>query len=182
MFKPIVCMKCNKTIATVKITKIISGEVKEIHLCQECASQISPYQKQMSNLQKDLNEILAGLLKQEKEQPAPPPTPETREEKIDLVCDNCGFPFESYRKSFFLGCSHCYKTFNKYLLNDIRKIHGSVQHTGRVPQRFRKFVDLKRNLDNLKRDLQEAVKGENFERAAEIRDMIRSLNSDESME
>lgn len=179
--KPVVCMKCNKTLATVKFTKIISGEVHEMHLCQDCASQISPYQKKMSNLQKDLNEILANLLKQEKGAAAGSAAPEeTKEEKIDLVCDNCGFPFESYRKSFFLGCSNCYKVFHKYLMNDIRKIHGNVQHRGRVPQRFRKYVELKRNLDTLKRDLQEAVKAENFERAAELRDLIRSTNAEDS--
>ena len=180
----LICMKCNKSLATVRITRIIEGQVHEMHLCQDCASKISPYQKKkMSSLQKDLNEILAGLLKQEKgAAAAPPPPTETREERIDLVCDNCGFPFESYRKSFFLGCSNCYKVFHKYLNADIRKVHGNVQHTGRVPRRFHKFVELKRNLDTLKRDLQEAVKAENFERAAELRDLIRSLNIDESVE
>jgi len=174
--KPVMCMKCKKAFATVKITKIINGEVHEMHLCQDCASEISPYQQKMSNLQKDLNEILSGLLNQEKG--AQVVKQEPRKEKIDLVCDNCGFPYESYQKSFFLGCSQCYQAFDKYLVNDIRKIHGSTQHTGRVPDRYRKVIEIKRNLDTLKRELQQAVKYENFERAAELRDKIRSLSVD----
>jgi len=175
--KPVVCMKCKKTFATVKITKIINGQVHELHLCQNCASELSPYQKKMSNLQKDLNEILSGLLKQEK---GAAPVPEKTEEKIDLVCDNCGFPYESYRKSLFLGCTRCYKAFQPHLLNDIRRIHGNIQHTGRVPGRYKKMIDIKRSLDSLKRDLQEAVRSENFERAAELRDQIHALNTENS--
>jgi protein arginine kinase activator len=174
--KPVVCTKCQKNLATVKITKIISGEVHDIHLCQECASELSPFQKKMSEYQKDLSDIISGLLKQEKGASVPQEMPK---EAIDLVCDNCGFPFESYRKSFFLGCSQCYKVFNKHLINDIRKIHGSVQHMGRVPQKYHKVIEIKRSLENLKRDLQEAIRMENFERAAELRDQIRSINSEE---
>lgn len=174
--KPVVCTRCKKNLATVKITKIIGGETHDLHLCQECASELSPYQKKMSEYQKDLSEIISGLLKQEKGAPV---AQEVSKEVIDLICDNCGFPFESYKKSLFLGCSMCYKVFNKYLINDIRKIHGSIQHMGRVPQRYHKVIEIKRNLENLKRDLHEAVRTENFERAAELRDRIRTLNSKE---
>ncbi len=176
--KPVICTRCKKNFATVKITKIINGEVHELHLCQECASQISPYQKKMSGIQKDLNEILAGLLSQEKGALVKPASPQ---QKIDLVCDNCGLPFESYRKTYFLGCSECYRTFERYLINDIRKIHGSTHHVGRVPKRYRKVIEIKRSLESLKRELQEAVRAENFEHAAELRDRIRSLNVKETI-
>lgn len=171
--KPVMCMKCKKTFATVKITKIVNGEVHELHLCQDCASKLSPYQKKMSNLQKDLNEILSGLLNQEKAAKHQPKEPQ--KENIDLVCDSCGFPFESYKKTFLLGCSQCYRVFHDHILSDIRKIHGDVNHAGKVPRRYKKIMELKRNLENLKQDLQGAVRDENFELAADLRDEIREL-------
>ena len=174
----VMCMKCQKTLATVKFTKIIDGQAKEFHLCQDCASTISPYQKKMSALESAWNEILAQLLAQEKGGKKAPEEPEEPKEKIDLVCDNCGFPFESYRQSPFLGCSVCYQIFLKYLINDIRKIHGSTQHVGRVPSRYNKLIEIKRSLDKLRLDLQDAVKSENFERAAALRDEIRTLSTD----
>ena len=44
IINPVMCMKCNKTIATVKFTKLIEGKPHEIHLCQDCAATVSPYQ------------------------------------------------------------------------------------------------------------------------------------------
>lgn len=175
----VMCMKCNKTIATVKFTKIIEGKPQEIHLCQECASALSPYQKKMHNLENAWNEILAQLLGKEKGK-EPPAEQEQPKEKIDLVCDNCGLPFESYRKSPFLGCSLCYNTFHKYLISDIRKIHGGTQHVGKVPGRYRKIMEIKRSLDHLRHELQDAIKMENYERAAVLRDKIKTLSEQES--
>jgi protein arginine kinase activator len=176
--KPGLCMRCKESFATVRITKIFNGEIKELHLCQACASELSPYQKKMSKLQHDINEILSGLIKQETgTKPAPK---KSKKNKINLSCSNCGFRYEDYRETFFLGCSHCYISFKKYILNDIRKLHGSTKHIGHIPRRYRKIMEIKRNLDQLKRELKDAVRTENFEKAAKLRDEIRSRSDRDS--
>lgn len=175
---PVKCQKCNKEVATVKITKIINGEVHEMNLCQDCAAELSPYQKKMSMLQQDLDKILAGLLSQEQAGAIQPVEQEKGSEPVDMVCDVCGLPFETYRKSYFLGCSHCYKAFREHLIPDIRKVHGSLQHKGRVPGRYKKIMQIKQNLENLKKDLKVAVDSENFELAAKLRDEIQSISSE----
>ena len=181
---PVMCMKCNKTIATVKFTTMVEGKQHEIHLCQNCAASVSPYQQKMSSLENTWSEVLSQLLASsgsaKPSQESKADESKSPQEKIDAVCDCCGFPFENYRKSPFLGCSFCYTAFEKYLINDIRRIHGSIQHTGRIPMRFRKLVEIKRSLDYLKRELQEAIKCENFEQAAILRDKIRHLNDGKS--
>ena len=56
------CDICGKKIATVHLTEIINGEVKELHLCEECALKKSQeVQKQFS-----LADILAGLVEEVK--------------------------------------------------------------------------------------------------------------------
>ncbi|HPB32251.1 MAG TPA: UvrB/UvrC motif-containing protein [Candidatus Sumerlaeota bacterium] len=185
--KPTSCQKCHKAPATVKITRIIKGEVNEMHLCQECAAEISPYQMKMNMMQKELKEIFETLLKQAgqeetpdipEEESAAHPAPASKP-KVDTICDVCGFPFETYRKSFFLGCSHCYSVFREHLVPEIRKIHGSLQHTGRIPVRFQKMIEIQREIETMKRELQEAVRIEDFAKAALIRDRMKEMSREQ---
>ena len=57
----------------------------------------------------------------------------------------------------------------------LNRIHGNVQHTGKVPGGVRKDVSLKLSIDRLKQQLVKAIADEAYEDAATYRDQIRAL-------
>jgi protein arginine kinase activator len=164
-----VCMKCEKHPATVKLTRIVNGEASVLHLCQECAAEISPYQKSM---QMNLSQLLASILqggkeKTEEEQPA--------EAVLKMQCGTCGQSFQRYKKTLFLGCPDCYVSFGKPMVAELRKFHGSTQHRGKVPARQRWVIERRRTIEELRQRMNQAIEREEFETAAKLRDEIRQL-------
>lgn len=164
------CSSCKQNEAKVKLTKLIKGTVEELYLCQECAARQSPYQKKLTPPQ--LDEILMGILGQAKAEGATKISGAS-----DLTCATCGLPFGSYRETLLLGCSDCYDSFEKQLTADLRKFHGSTVHRGRVPNDAPAQLSVQRSPQELKKRLQDAVKAEDFELAAKLRDELRDLDS-----
>ncbi len=165
----VICMKCNKSFATVKLTRIVNGRVEELNLCQSCAAEISPYQKKLAGAQANLDSILAGLLANEKEK--------KHTTDVDITCRGCGLPFATYRESLFLGCADCYDSFGEHLLADLRKFHGSTRHQGKVPKRFQSRITMQRDIRQIRKQMEEAIEQDNFELAAQLRDKIKSLEN-----
>lgn len=57
-----------------------------------------------------------------------------------------------------------------------RRIHGNINHTGKIPKRAGGRLKTVRELETLKAELANAIKNEEYEKAAEIRDKIRALD------
>ena len=76
-----------------------------------------------------------------------------------------------------LGCAQCYRDFSAQLKPSLQKIHGRTQHAGRKPKAFVPDPqdELNQQLNELRRQMDEAVAAENFEEAARLRDEIRAL-------
>ena len=118
---------------------------------------------------------------------------EAEEQVVDgPVCSNCHLSYEQYRKTLLLGCSECYNSFEELLIKDLRKFHGAVSQEGEaIPMAEEAAAKLSPTTtkappkkspvttvtmkENLSRQLAEAIKEENFERAAALRDAIRKL-------
>lgn len=160
------CVKCQQNLATVKFTTIKNGVVEERHLCAQCATTQSPYQKK--NLPQ-LDDILSGILGIQAAGEVSPDKP------AEPTCGNCGLPYSSYRQTLILGCSECYESFDKLLVNELRRFHGAVRHTGRVPHSQVREVRNARNAEELKTRLAQAVKAEDFALAAKLRDQINEI-------
>jgi protein arginine kinase activator len=165
------CQKCEKP-ATHKFTRIVDGQAVDFYFCPEHAGEFSPLQKKHQAAQMNLAELLAGLLKSEQGQ-----KPEPDAEEADLRCPKCGQTYRQYRKTMLLGCSHCYRTFEKQLAQDLRKYHGTVRHRGKQQASAEGDVTLDDKIDALRKRLALAVDDEDFELAAQLRDQIRQLTS-----
>ncbi len=74
-----------------------------------------------------------------------------------------------------MGCSECYRTFNKKLLPLLRRLHGSVQHTGKAPLQKVGVGKKGKEIMELRRELQKVIEKEEYEKAAVIRDKIKKL-------
>lgn len=95
-------------------------------------------------------------------------------------CPACGLTYEDFKKMGRLGCSECYIAFKSSLAPLLKRIHGSQQHLGKTPdpvsiKELKVSVKFYEELDAAKAELDRAIKKEEFEEAAALRDKIKSL-------
>jgi len=166
------CQKCQQRPANVHITQYINGQKHETHLCEECAQtakiNVELPQLPISNLKN-----LLGFLGQS--QLADKKTPE-------LICPNCQTPYRKVYETGYVGCSQCYSQFAGQIKPVLQRIHGATSHRGKIPNRQGAEYLVKREIEELKAKLQQAVAREEYEQAAEMRDKIKLLEEKQTGE
>lgn len=157
------CEECGGNEAVVHLTQVVNNEMTVIHLCEACAAQkgleaspapISP-----------LSDFIAQM------GGAPPRPPGSQE-----ACPFCGLTYADFKEVGRLGCPECWTTFQDPLEKLVRRVHGSSHHVGKVylpPDPS--ASEMQKRLEGLRNRLERAVEAEDFERAAQLRDQIRSL-------
>ncbi len=159
-----VCDECGKNPATVHLTKIINGKKTEVHLCEECAKKNKEFDSPFS-----IHQFLAGLMDT------------TNDEKVrrdyirESSCNKCEMTYSRFRKTGKFGCNSCYDEFKERLIPLFKKVHGHHTHTGKVPKRTGGMIKIRKEIEKLKKKLNDAVQKEEFEKAAEYRDRIKEL-------
>jgi protein arginine kinase activator len=161
------CQLCKKRTATVHLTEISQGVRTEMHICEHCAAE----QGVAGQSQTSVNELLSHLL-------AVQPTDEEifGPPEKEQACPNCGFTMERLRKDGSLGCPLDYKMFEDALVPLLERAHGGkTTHCGKVPAKIPQDTKRVVELSQLRHQLEDAVRGEDYELAAELRDKIRKL-------
>ncbi|HLR35179.1 MAG TPA: UvrB/UvrC motif-containing protein [Tissierellales bacterium] len=161
------CQACEKNPATLHYTKVVNGEVTELHLCEECA-------KDHKELEFDtpfsFHKFLTGLIDNIQDSP-------TQKEE-DLVCKTCGMSYEKFKQVGKFSCPNCYDAFKDRLIPLFKEVHGHNSHIGKIPKRGGGIIGIKRELKVLKSQLDSLVKKEEFEKAAIVRDKIKELEGE----
>jgi protein arginine kinase activator len=160
-----VCDNCGSTAAVVHLTQIVNNQMSTHRLCERCAAE-----KGLESAPEPTSFPLTDFLAQMGKDPA------VDAESPATECSFCGLTFKDFRETGRLGCPHCYETYAPHLQRLLRRVHGGTQHVGKVylpPDPT--ASELQRRLEGLRRKLNRAVDSEDFERAAELRDQIRSL-------
>jgi protein arginine kinase activator len=94
---------------------------------------------------------------------------------VETKCPRCGFTQADFKKSGRLGCPECYKTFAEGLEGLLKTMHKGTRHTGKVPEALRESREQADRLKTLQKKLDKAVKEEDFEQAAHLRDEIKQI-------
>ncbi|MBD2872188.1 UvrB/UvrC motif-containing protein [Paenibacillus arenilitoris] len=166
------CQECGKKPATLHFTKIVNGEKTEFHICESCAREKGEGIPGAPN-SFSIHSLLSGLLDFEqlgnagigggmKQQPA-------------QRCEECGLTYAQFSKIGRFGCSNCYQAFADKLDPLLKRVHSGTVHTGKIPKRSGGQIKCKREIEQLRRDLQAKIENEEFENAAQLRDRIREL-------
>jgi len=169
------CEQCSQNPATYHLTAIENGKKAEKHLCEECAKKAGMGFK--------FNASIADILGEKKEKP------KAKKEKDPKACPTCGMTFTQFRQGGRFGCANDYNLFGEEIPKILEKIHGKVQHVGKVPKgvkeketveeaRMRERAKITTEIEKLKIELEEAVKKEVYEKAAQLRDQIKKLEVD----
>ena len=153
------CQRCKKHQATIHLTEILNNEKRERHLCEDCAREEGVAIKAQINLQ----DILSGMLDAH----------ESAGKDANLTCPDCGITYAEFRNQGRLGCPHDYDVFAELLQEVFQKVHGASEHLGKMPRRAGTDSKAQRELMQLRRRLQKAVEGEQYEEAARLRDLIQ---------
>lgn len=160
------CELCNKNHATIHLTEITNNTKKELHICEECAKKKGTIHK----VSFSIADILGKL--------ADPIIGKALKEMTSLKCPQCGMTYAEFRAKARFGCANDFEVFKAGLVPLLEKVHGSAQHCGKVPATADTTIKKESEIIKLKKELDQLVKMENFEKAAEIRDRIQLLEAE----
>ncbi len=162
--RPSACRQCKKPVA------ILYQEItEESTVCTQMCSECPVLQQKMHGL------------------PSLPTTP-LAGSQLGVGCGHCGTTLLSIRTGSPLGCAECYAVFEELLVHDLVA-------SGKIPARLKKMLEGNKKLSlhigkapdqiveitpssqiiTLNEALNEALRGENYEQAAWLRDQIKSL-------
>ncbi len=163
------CSACQTAIASVVILDLDEGAVSSSqHLCQNCAEQLGLAQpKAPPKFSAEILEDLLGGMKSTQSAPR---------HQAD-ACPGCAMSVSEFRNKGRLGCPRCYDTWRNDLLPLLQRIHESQSHRGRLPGHLASAPppSNEQDLTELRQKLEDAVRGERYEEAAQLRDDLRRL-------
>ncbi len=157
------CDNCTKQ-ATVHLTEIHNGKKMEKHLCEQCAAQNEGVPVKGHT---PINELLTNFVLAHS----------GLQKETGAACEGCGITWAEFRQAGLFGCANDYTSFEKDLTPLLQRAHeGANHHVGKVPtRRGGTGVPMKKQIDvaKLRKELTKAIEGEDYERAAKVRDQIK---------
>ena len=153
------CDECGLLPANIHLTQIIENETQSFHLCEECA------RKRGINISIDEEAMNAQ---------ADPLSPSPLE--TDRECPTCRLKLSEFRSKGRLGCPGCYASFEGEI-GALLLAYGSTEHKGKPYRRSVADKQEKADVSRLRSELDAAIRNEEFERAAKLRDAIHDLPS-----
>lgn len=161
--------------ATVFLTQIINGKSTRVALCAKCAKDKGVLDPSAF----DLAEKLFSDVVQENESPqagkaGAPLQPVSTRLPLTL-CPTCGFTLDDYRRVGRFGCSRCYDVFAEEIRPVLEEIQGHDEHLGKRPEHADRRVKVQQDVFQLEEKLFSAIKREDYEAAAKLRDEIAMI-------
>ena len=184
------CQICKANPATIHIQEIVNGETNTLHICAECARKRNIAEGDPGSHFHEMLERLTQAIANSADLKLAElfePKQQEEEEKQDLDCTVCGTTFQSYRKTGKLGCAACYEQFAQLLSPEFSLIHHGSVHCGKTPPEtveqwqdptVSERIGLRRELERLCKGLDESIRREEFELAAELRDKIAAIEAE----
>lgn len=160
------CQECGKAKASVHLTRIVDGKKTETYLCEHCAQQKGEWGLATEPI--SLQNFFSSFLGME-------PQVQPKVEQKGISCEQCGLTFQEFRQRGRLGCDACYESLGASLHPLLKRIHGRDEHRGKIPQKAGGRIRTRREIQDLRQSLQEAIQEERFEEAATLRDQIKDL-------
>jgi protein arginine kinase activator len=159
------CEYCGEEDATVHLAQLLNGEMKNLHLCKDCAGK--------NGINVDEPVSLSDLLLK-----AGQAAGGEDEGKGDASCPQCHMRLSDFRKTSRLGCPACYDAFAVELAGILLGLHKSQYHAGKAPSGTRLSHDIQQRAEAISVRLKAAIAAEQFEEAARLRDELKPLQGE----
>lgn len=168
------CQHCGQS-ASVLVTEVsptteeTPTSATDSYLCERCAAELgvpgSPATK-VSGAGSEIWKLLEISAKKARKQ-------------AGVSCKSCGLTLAEFRSKGRLGCAQCYEAFWKQLQPLLLRVHNAVDHKGRVPGADQTVLAREEAILALKAMLENAIREEAYESAAELRDELSNLQGEE---
>jgi protein arginine kinase activator len=161
--RPLECSHCKKPVK-ILYKEIVQNSIARTEMCEDCPI---------------LQQRLHGT---------PPKLEGKSEAEMGLCCGRCGTSLDSVKMGNPLGCVECYSVFGDLLIHELilqnripERLKKSLAsnknqpiHSGKSPEKA-VHIPATSQLTALNEALNEALKKENYEQAAWLRDQIKAL-------
>lgn len=154
--RPSQCQGCTQPCSTY-FTLVSGGKAESFGCCQACPVVTAPAAGAL------LPSAALGWKLQ-----VPMPTGRGR-------CPACGFRWQDFERTHRIGCPTCYQAHTEQVLATIARLQPGMAHHGRRPQLSP--AERQAKLSALQTLLTQAVKEEDYESAAALRDQIAALEA-----
>jgi protein arginine kinase activator len=139
--------------------------VEQRHLCERCAQRMKlPHSPVLTNKGMAVWKLLKESARRAREEGG-------------LACPDCGMTLAEFRSKGRLGCPRDYEVFARHLEPLLLRIHNAAEHQGRLPGQDEDERKRQAHLTQLRAQLQEAIRSEAYENAAQLRDAIQQLET-----
>lgn len=181
------CDQCENEATVHEVTRK-HGVTIEKHLCEHCAREQGIASQPPTQLESLLTHFMTHP------PAAPSSEPPIQPPGIGVPvgsCRSCSLSFAEFKQTGLLGCPECYRAFEGPLASLLERAHeGMSRHVGKVPRRLLSGTgrtgaspdpalggaeDRSQRLHLLRKQLADAVKAEQYERAAKLRDEMLRL-------
>ena len=159
------CDICGSNNAVIHIQQIYEGSEINIKICEKCA-----HEKGLTLDNREIGKSLKVLLSNFEQIKS---ILNSKNEK--RKCPVCGTELKVFKKKYEAGCPECYKEFEDYLKGFFKNTTGSSVHTGKNPGKVALMIRKKQNRAKLEKELETAIRSEDYEKAAVLRDRIRFI-------
>lgn len=167
-----ICERCRMRLATLKYTEVINGKAMTRNICETCLREIQ-------------GDAAVGF-EMAGDAPGPkgvfaetPAEPEVASASVSVVpdksCDFCGTKLSEVLQTGRVGSAACYEVFRVELEPVLREQHTAAAHRGKTPHETDKREHLRRELQSKRGMMRSALRTENYEEAARLRDAIRAI-------
>lgn len=159
-----ICERCLKNPAVVHVRRVSEGEEEGLYVCRSCATQLGANPAQVAQVQGAMAGDPLTMMLRSLEEPSQAE-----------VCPGCGLHYEKFKETGRLGCATCWATFSEDLDTLLLRLQGKTRHRGRSPEREGEQYVRASRIKRLNDELERAVGAEQYERAAELRDLLKEL-------
>jgi protein arginine kinase activator len=160
------CEMCSKHNAIIQIQQIVNNKKRSVRLCEDCAKMLGilgeePDDKSKLTIPNLFSNIFDGA----------------KHEHVHSTkkCLRCGTTLRTIMTEQKVGCTDCYKVFGPQIEKIVHKVFGNTRHIGKFPKRFLMYKQFLQDINDLKKQLKTAVKDEDYENAAILRDKINNI-------
>jgi len=165
------CESCGENPATIRCIEVVGGEKRSRMFCEACLAEkgvvIDP-----GAIKKAATQFIEELTEQELS--GDQPRPGSR-------CLGCGLTWAEFKNFNRLGCAACYQTFETEVEGMLDRIHGGIRHAGRVPEEASGRLEQRRKHTEIRTELDDAIRAEDYERAARLRDALQTIDRGEDV-
>jgi protein arginine kinase activator len=183
------CDNCGKREVEVLIKQVVNHEVHHLNLCRVCAEEMGFISTEIPSITISFSLVEPDVTKQRRLRRVSA----KKKEQFDdtLVCSSCGTKFGEFREEGLLGCPKCYEAFRFPLGAMLQKVQGAESHWDGTSVIFSeigpsdaeresaaerdKRRELVENIARIRFEMNEAISREDYERAAELRDILAPM-------